>query len=436
MKKIILVLIIIMFLFSPVYALDTTDKIVYEKDNIIYLMDSDGTNEVRLTEGIKPIWSPDGEKILFLTKYSRFMNQNIYDISIINADGSGETTLIKKFFLDEDEIQFTPEGKIIFSYWRVCNDKSCELLGSATEDMEKYEQLTYGDFSKHIGMISITGSDFVHLTKTSDVVYYTMGTGCIEIKGGKHDGKYYCGGEPEKPNSIYDDEYQYCYQESYDSCSFICMNTDSNPIVSPDGKKFAYFSGMEDAVIVKDIDGSNPVNIFKEEYSFKITLHDWSPDGKYILLTHSDSVSYIYNVQSDGTGYTKLARGTDPQWSPDGKFIVYKSGYSLKTMNNDGTDQKTLNKTVSYFDWAPDGKKFLISDGNKKLDILYLDGITEPISDKMGYNLKWSPKSGNIIDSLPFIGNSKQSSGFAGLLTVLGLIISLIIASIYFKKSN
>jgi hypothetical protein len=51
----------------------------------IYLINADGSGERRLTEGLEPSWSPDGKRIVF---------RDAPGIMVINADGTGKTTLL------------------------------------------------------------------------------------------------------------------------------------------------------------------------------------------------------------------------------------------------------------------------------------------------------------------------------------------------------
>lgn len=51
----------------------------------IYLINADGTGEQRIADGQQPAWSPDGSQIAFTSSAG---------ISVMNADGSGMTTLI------------------------------------------------------------------------------------------------------------------------------------------------------------------------------------------------------------------------------------------------------------------------------------------------------------------------------------------------------
>ncbi len=82
-------------------------KIVFYADSHIFIMNEDGTNIRKLTEGGYPMISPNGEKIVFL---------DFKDIKVINSDGSELTTLDEgwhpRFSNNNEKIVYIKEREI------------------------------------------------------------------------------------------------------------------------------------------------------------------------------------------------------------------------------------------------------------------------------------------------------------------------------------
>lgn len=98
----------------------TKPRIVPSADNpcvpYIYVINADGTNQVKLSQGENeawPVWSPDGTKLAFGTV--NFMSADGNEIYVMNADGSNRTRLTNNSFIDYPS-SWSPDGtKIAFA---------------------------------------------------------------------------------------------------------------------------------------------------------------------------------------------------------------------------------------------------------------------------------------------------------------------------------
>ena len=100
----------------------------------IYVMDADGSNRTRLADSpirdADPSWSPDGNKIAFWSRRGfspgegRFgLQPNPPDIYVIDSDGSNETRLTSHVDWDYNQV-WSPDGsKIIFVTTRDGNNE-------------------------------------------------------------------------------------------------------------------------------------------------------------------------------------------------------------------------------------------------------------------------------------------------------------------------
>lgn len=102
-------------------------KIVYESNQsgqfAIWVMNADGSGQTQLTaapgfDDFLPSWSPDGQRIVF-SRCSDPFNVGFFaycDIDVINADGSGQATILSSGHWLNSEAEFSPNGqKIAFS---------------------------------------------------------------------------------------------------------------------------------------------------------------------------------------------------------------------------------------------------------------------------------------------------------------------------------
>jgi hypothetical protein len=162
---------------------------------------------------------------------------------------------------------------------------------------------------------------------------------------------------------------------------------------SPDGRSFAYASGIH--LYVVDVDGvvhdvTGPV-FAGLGTSYQVATPAWSPDGRTLVFAgrrwDTPTISNIYTIGVDGSGFaavTFAGGATAPAWSPDGTTIAYLSGGRILAVNPDSTNTRALTPNVpagvSYFsvDWSPDGASLAASrsqaHGKADVALLAADG--------------------------------------------------------------
>jgi Tol biopolymer transport system component len=104
---------------SPSWSPDGS-KIAFESNrgdsnnSRIFVMNSDGSNHINLTDGMEPSWSPDGSKIAFNWYVNVGGNKERSDIFVIDVDGSNQINLTTNSYSDWSP-SWSPDGsKIAF----------------------------------------------------------------------------------------------------------------------------------------------------------------------------------------------------------------------------------------------------------------------------------------------------------------------------------
>jgi Tol biopolymer transport system component len=244
----------------------------------VYSINVDGSGETRLTEspGLDgfPAWSPDGERIAFIS--DRDGNWEIYTM---DADGSNQRRLTRTPEEDEGFPAFSPDGEEIAYVTNPIDNPAIHVMnadGSGGERLTSGNWPTWSPDGARISYTSYANGERIHV---------------IDADGS-------------------------------DTRRLAGNAGDSEGAYSPDGEKIAFMSPNDDEdIYVMNADGSGRTRLTDDVPGNDHWPPTWSPDSTRIAFTSDGPQgSDIYAMNADGSGLTKVtgnpANAAFPAWQP------------------------------------------------------------------------------------------------------------------------
>lgn len=249
----------------------------------IFVVESDGSNPVNVTEHLgpefrtDPDWSPDGTRLLF-----RALGGVGTQLWIMRVGGSMPVLILEMYCIHDPK--WSPDGTRI----------------AFTGTGENYHD---------IYVVDADGSNLVNLTNSPTYGEY---------------GNTWSPDGTRVAFTAYREEQNGLYVMDADGSNPTLLRAMTGGAMdlawSPDGSRIAYAGDCETSannqeICVVGADGSNPVNL--TNHSANDWDPDWSPDGSRLAFLSRRGNGYdIYVMQSDGSGVVHLVWGGEPTWSP------------------------------------------------------------------------------------------------------------------------
>jgi Tol biopolymer transport system component len=340
-------------------------------DEEIFIMNTDGTNQVNLTNNPRegdsfPAWSRDGKSIVY-SRYGCLTTMSATDPSQRTQLSKGKctgtdsgmfpdwfqpekNTAAGKAFSCSPAISFMDERKGQVDIFAINSDGSG--LQQLTDDAAQELAMSWSPDGSQLVFqrTELNGSPDLYLRNLdgSELLNLTGHPGEDWSPAWSPDGRkiaFYS--DRSEGMALYWMDVSQILSDDQERMASIIPGTEMGawPSWSPDGKQFVYRQELpgNDEIFVVDVDGTNPVNL--TQHKANDLSPDWSPDGQTIIFESIRDGNYeIYAVDPDGGNLRRLTNhpleDQHARWSPDGSAILYSHHGELYLMDPDGSNPR------------------------------------------------------------------------------------------------
>lgn len=299
---------------APAGKVSSDGLIAFSANNQIYVMNADGSNLRRLTDGAPgdtnhyPAFSPDGSRLAFIRYESRGKG---YSLSVIGIDGSGLQQFVSS------------SGALGEPTWSPDGSRIAFIRG---QDMTVEGAAYLASCGSQIYAVDVFTGIEINLTKGAGGTDPSWSPDGTRIAFSSHrDGNY----EIYTMDSDGNDLQRLTYTDW----------AEAEPSWSPDGKQIAYAAHLfQSSLLCGFMPTGRPAGADEEMASIYVMTSDganqteleltsggneptWSPDGTSLALviTNAKHDSQIYVIDADGTNLKELTsdstQKSSPSWS-------------------------------------------------------------------------------------------------------------------------
>lgn len=316
----------------------------------IFVVEADGRELRKVSDGYSPVWLPDGEHILYASNFSPTEEGSEQALKVFSLEDGSERTLVTRRWVSGlwpiERLWYSPDGDMIAVYVAGLEMEGFVVLLDA-------EGNTIWEIPDYV----YSADSFAWSPDGRYVVYRDSGEPFV---GGRDPALKIVEVETQKVVA------------SLPQAGFW-------PRWCPNGEKVAAFLWQEGGdFLVTMVDASSGEVIFQSEQIFGdmwSARPHWSPDGSLLLFASlEDGESQVYVMDQSG-GLHAIARGQDPtaSWSSEGTQIALAMGEEgsrgIYVVQADGSDLRRV--ADGYMPrWRPTGGRARPAAGLCELPIL------------------------------------------------------------------